>query len=782
VNLDSGESTMINVLPRAILARTGGAFAVAALALLVTLSPLSASLQNQTGSITGRVLDRSGAPVAELLVRLVNLNRTVVTDEAGIFLFEAVPAGTHLVQVRSDEFGQDNERVEVAEGSTAEVTLELRPIFHLDAVVVSAGPLAAQQDELFQSATSLSGQELRARVQPTLGETLEGEPGIRSTYFGPGASRPIIRGLSGDRVRILESGLGSGDAANTSPDHAVALDPASADRIEVVRGPATLLYGSAAIGGVVNVFDGRIPYEAPTSPFTGEILTSGGTAANERQISGDASLLVGPFVARVAGGFRNTDDYAIPGFAELGHDEGEHAAGEHEDEVEGVLENSALETDNYAFGLSWVGSRGHLGASMSGFDSFYGVPGGHAHEEAPGAPAEEEEEEDVSIDLEQRRVDVDGELRFDRGLLDRLRVRFGVADYEHVELEGSEIGTQFLNDQWEGRAELRHRPIGPLEGALGFQIGNRDFEAIGEEAFTPPSESDLFAVFLYEEAQAGPVRIQLGSRVETQTSTNLDTGDDVDFSGLSFSGGLNFQPSDPVSIALSVSRSVKLPTPEELFSNGPHIATRSFELGDATLSEEVGRSADLTFHVHEGPVRVQLTGFVTEFSDYIYPAFTGNVTDGLDEVRYTQADARFTGVEGEASVEVYESGTDHLALELGGDLVRASLTDPDEPLPRIPPFSIRAGVLWEGTHLRGRASVRRVAEQDRVAPFEEPTPGYTMVEAELGYRLYFGGLSHQIVLQGRNLTDEDARSHTSLLKEDAPMPGRDIRLVYRVGF
>jgi len=550
-----------------------------------------------------------------------------------------------------------------------------------------------------------------------------------------------------------------------------------------VRGPATLLYGSAAIGGVVNVFDGRIPLEAPPSPFSGEVRATGGTASNERQVSGDASLLVGPFVARVSGGYRDTDDYEIPGFAELGHDEEEHAAGEHsEEEVEGILENSALETDNFSLGLSWVGDRGHLGASFTGFNSFYGVPGGHGHADEGGAAPEEEEEEDVSIDLEQRRIDVDGELRFDRGLLDRLRLRFGIADYNHVELEGTEIGTRFLNDQWEGRAEVRHRPIGPLEGALGFQVGNRDFAAIGAEAFTPPSESDLFAVFLYEEADAGPVRVQFGSRVETQSSTNLASGEDLDFSGVSFSGGLNFQPSDPFSIALSVSRSAKLPTPEELFSDGPHIATRAYEVGDPSLTEEVGTSGDLTVHVHDGPVRVQLTGFVTRFSDYIYPAFTGAVRDGLEEVRYTQADARFSGFEGEASVEVYESGTDHLALEVGADYVRASLSDDDEPLPRIPPFSIRTGLLWESNQLTGRASVRRVAEQDRTAPFEEPTPAYTMVDAEIGYRLLLGGLTHQIVLQGRNLTDEDARSHTSLLKEDVPMPGRDIRVVYRVAF
>ncbi|MDT8367587.1 MAG: TonB-dependent receptor [Longimicrobiales bacterium] len=736
---------------------------VAVFAIVGLILGTPSAVHAQTGRIEGRVLTRTGDPAPEVLVRIVNLNRNVETSVDGTFAFEEVPAGVHLVQVRSERFGQRSARVEVPSGGVGRVTLELLPLFHLDAVVVSAGPLAARQDELFQSATTLSGDELRSRAQPSLGETLSGKPGIRSTYFGPGASRPVIRGLGGDRVRVLESGLGSGDASSTSPDHAVALDPASAERIEVVRGPATLLYGSSAIGGVVNVFDGRIPREAPPVPLSGRVSGTGGSVSDERNVTGDASFLVGPLVARVAGGYRDTEDYNIPGFARLGAD------ADDPDAEKGVLQNSALETHNLSGGLSWVGARGHLGAAVSGFDSFYGVPGGV-------------EEEDVSVDLEQRRFDLDGELRFDEGFLDRVRLRFGVADYEHVELEGTEIGTEFFNDQWEGRVELRHRSVGPFEGALGFQILDREFTVVGEESFTPPTDTEQFAVFLYEEAGVGPVRLQLGSRVETQDTKDLENGTTADFTGVSISTGVSFAPSDPVSIALSLSRSVKLPSPEELFSDGPHLATRNFEIGDPGLDKEVGYSADLTLHLHEGPARLQLTGFVTDFDDFIFADFTGNDRDGLQEVIFAQDNARFIGIEGETSVEVFEGGGDHLAIELGGDYVRATLTDTDEALPRIPSWSFGGGPVWEGSHLTGRTTVRRVGAQNRVGRFETSTPGYTMINAEVGYQLRVGGLSHQFSLQGRNLADNDARAHTSFLKEFVPMPGRDVRLVYSVGF
>ncbi len=763
--------------------RIRGAAALAAVAVML-LAALQAPLAAQnTGTVTGTVVDRDGTPVPGVLVQVVGLNLSAAASEQGTFRLDSVVAGSQILQVSSDMAGQASQRIVVTAGGVTEVVLRLSPLFHLDELVISAGPLAARADELFQSATALSGNELRSRIQASLGETLSGQPGISSTYFGPGASRPVIRGLGGDRVRVLESGLGSGDASNTSPDHAVSLDPSTADRIEVVRGPATLLYGSSAIGGVVNVLDGRVPFEHTDGAVDGQIVSSGGTVADELSLAGDLNFGLGPFVARLSGSWRETDDYAIPGFAELDHDDEGHDEGEHEDEVEGILENSAVENSSWGAGLSWVGSNGYIGAAFTGFDNLYGVPGGHGHEDEGGAPpAMEEEEEFVSIDLRQRRFDAEGEFRFNEGLLERIRLRLGNADYEHVELEGDEVGTRFENDQWEGRVELRHRSVGPFDGAIGFQFMNRDFSAVGDEAFTPPNQTDLLAAFVYEEIDAGAVRFQLGSRFETQTSTDDLNNFEEDFSGLSFSGGINWDATEPVSIALALSRSVKLPTAEELFSNGPHLATNSFEIGNRDLTEEVATSADLTFHLHTNSLRGQVTGFVTDFSDYIFPAFTGNEVDELEEVIFSQADARFIGLEAQASWEFLEIGSNHLSLETMGDLVRATLDTNDEPLPRIPAASLGAGLRWEGAPWTGSFMVRKVTEQDRVAAFEESTPGYTMVNAEVGYRTFWGGLAHQFVLQARNLTDADARNHVSLLKEVAPMPGRDLRILYRVGF
>lgn len=751
---------------------------VALLALLVA-SPSPAAAQ-QTGAVTGRVVDAVDVPAPEVTVRLVGTTRTDVTDADGAFAFDSLSSGEYVVQVDDERYGSGLERVRVAAGQRVRIEITLSPLFEIDPLVVTAGAVRSE-DELFQAAQSLSGRELRRRADVSLGETVANEPGVNASYFGPASSRPIIRGLGGDRVRIMESGIGTGDASNTSPDHAVSLEPQAADRIEVVRGPATLLYGSSAIGGVVNVIDGRVPSERPTEPFSGEIRGIGNSVSDETTGAAEVTLATGNVVFHASGLYRNTDDYAIPGVAEL---EDEHG------EEEGILPNSALENSRFAGGVSYVGDDGFLGAAFSGYDNEYGIPGGHGHGhehegEEPGAQQVEEGEEEeggVTIDLQQRRFDLEGQ-RSLGGALRTLKGRFGLTDYEHVEIEPSgEIGTRFDNDFWEGRLELEHALGERVTGSVGAQLSRRDFAAIGEEAFVPPSETDLFALFLFEELSVGDVRLQGGARWETQTSTDETNGFEEDYSGVSLSGGLHWDATEPVSLALSVARSVKLPTAEELFSDGPHLATNSFEIGNRDLEEEVGTSVDATLHLHTDHLRAQVTGFLTDFDGFIFQEFTGAEEDELPVLRYAQGDASFRGFEAQASVRLLDRGSQELAWEVSSDYVRAELSDSDEPLPRIPSLRLGTGLRYDGSPWFASFGVQRVTEQDRTAPNETATDGYTMVDASLGYRLFHGGLLHEITLKGSNLADVEARNHVSLLKDAAPLPGRGVRLMYRLVF
>ncbi len=388
----------------------------------------------------------------------------------------------------------------------------------------------------------------------------------------------------------------------------------------------------------------------------------------------------------------------------------------------------------------------------------------------------------MTIDLEQRRFDLESAWRFD-GLVRAVKARVGVADYEHVEIEGGEIGTRFVNESWEARFEAQHRPLGPLSGAVGVQLGVRDFAAIGDEAFVPPSETDNWAIFLFEEIETDPVRWELGARLERQDVTVEGSGDSSrDFTGVSVSGGLVWPATESFSLAVSGGRSVKLPSAEELFSDGPHLATNAFEVGNPDLDKEVATSLDVSGRWSVGRVEGEITGFVNRFDGFIFQSFTGAEEDGLPVLLYTQGDARFMGLEGQANAELLHRGNGHLALEVSGDWVDAELTEADRPLPRIPPLSLGAALRWEGQPWRARAGVRWHAEQDDVAPFEEPTDGYALLNALIGYRFFTGEVMHDLTLQGTNLTDELARNHGSFLKEIAPLPGRDVRLMYRLSF
>jgi iron complex outermembrane receptor protein len=757
-------------------------FVVSVVSSLLFTTPLAALAGD--GGLAGRAVAEGGEPAAGCEIRVAGTTRRATADGEGRFAFEALPAGSYLIEATSPRFGRGVAAVEVVEGEIAEVEIALDREIHGEELLVTASPEAASAEDLVRPASVLAGDELLAALEPTLGETLAGEPGVHSTYFGPGASRPIIRGLGGDRIRVLDAGLGVGDVSTTSPDHAVALESMAAERIEIVRGPATLLYGSSAVGGVVNVFDGSIPDYLPEEPVSGEVTLRAASAADER--SGAASLTgaAGSFAWHAGYSRRETDDHEIPGRAESEPELEEEHGGEEEEAPRGVLPNSALEAENASAGLSWIGDDGFLGVSVSGFETIYGVPGhAHGHEGEEGEGVEEEEEAPVRIDLEQRRVDLRGEIARDLGPLRGLKVRLGTADYEHRELEGSEVGTHFLSDSWEGRIEARHRAFGAVTGAWGFQAGRREFEAIGEEAFVPANDSDSWALFAFEEVAAGAATWQLGARYESLDVEVAGSGlPDRSFSGVSGSLGVTWKASDVVSASASLSRSVTLPNPEALYSNGAHAATRTFEVGDPTLGEETSLGLDVGAHVELGRVHLEAALFANRVDGFIYEAFTDEVEDGLQVVRFRQDDAELTGGEVEAHVELVHGEDRHLELDLSTDWVRAELVDSGAALPRIPPLRYGAGLSWRQGAWSARAGVRRFERQDRVAPFERETGGYTLVEASVGWRFFLGATVHDLLLSGTNLTDEEARVHTSFLKDQAPLPGRDLRLSWRLAF
>ncbi|HEX2862121.1 MAG TPA: TonB-dependent receptor, partial [Lacunisphaera sp.] len=499
---------------------------------------------------------------------------------------------------------------------------------HLDDFIITASPLARAPDEISAPTAVLAGDALARRQRPTLGETLAGLPGVDSTYFGPGASRPVIRGLGGDRIRVLLGGIGTLDASVASPDHAVSLEPLLIERVEIVRGPAALLYGGGAVGGVVNVIDGRIPGELPAGPLSGRFEMRGDTVAEERAVAGVLTGASGKFAWRLDGFRRETADIAIPSFAETEALLVDHDQAEEGPPVYGTLPNSATGARGGAFGLSYIGGSGHVGVAFSGFDSVYEVPGHGHHQE------EEEEEEgsgDVRIDLRQRRGDLHGEWLAPVGLLRAVRFQLGLADYEHLELEGEEIGTRFENRAHEGRLELLHGKIDDWEGAVGWQFSRSNFAAIGAEAFMPPAVTRQQAVFAYEELVRGNMTVQVGARFERQKIIPAASSEfsPRNHTAKTVTAGLIRRIGRGGSIALSVSANERAPNAQELYANGPHAGTGAYETGDPTLGVEQSRGCDLSYRHRQGTVTGEVSLFLNRFDGYIHKEATGAEMEGL---------------------------------------------------------------------------------------------------------------------------------------------------------
>ena len=662
----------------------------------------------------------------------------------------------------------------------------------LPAVAVTANPLGVGSDELVTPVTVLNGRELSLRRESTLGETLKAIPGVSSSGFGPNASRPVIRGLDGDRVRIMQNGTGILDASSLSFDHAVALDPLVIEQIDVVRGPAALLYGGSAIGGVVNAIDHRIPKEA----------IDGITARGETRFGGAENQKNGAFVMDAGNGLltlhadaykRKSDDLDIPGFAISsrkaradGTDRG----------ARGRLPNSSAEGDGGALGASLQFEKGYAGLSYSAFNNNYGTVA------EPG----------VRIDQNSARWDFASEFSDLGSVIDRVKVKLAHTDYQHQEIEDGTVGTTFKNRGMEGSIEAGHAKIGDLSGVIGAQFQNTSFEALGEEAFVPSNRTLSQALYLYEELPLDVIRpralkLSFGARAEHVGLTSAggsSFGPEAarSFRPNSFAAGALYTLSEQWSVSSNLSHNERAPSYFEVFADGPHLATGQYEVGDRSLAEERANGIDARLQWKSGKDSMSFGAYYTRFSNFISLANTGNtrgvdgelnpldangdgIADGsgaeiLPESRFMAVPAIFKGLEADSKFRVYE-GVGEMDLKLRGDYVRATNRDTGEPLPRISPLRIGTGIDYRFDRFGARFDVLHAFKQDRTAANELETDGYTLVTATATYHLptslYLEGF-----VRANNLLDQEIREHTSFLKDIAPLGGRSLLIGLRGEF
>ena len=671
----------------------------------------------------------------------------------------------------------------------------------IEEIVIMGHPLSAEG--LATPADVLANRELKRKLADSIGATVAGEPGIHSSSFGVAVGRPVIHGLGGARVRVMEDRIDAMDVSVTSGDHAVTVDPFIADRVEIFKGSGTLLYGSGAIGGVVDTHTGRIPHTVPEE-LGGKL--SLGWADNADAGNGLFRLDggAGSLAWHLDGFRRDADDYEIPGFAESallrsmeeeheeegheGEDGEEEDHDEEEEEAFGVLSASGQDVQGGSAGLSLVGGRGFIGVAVSNLDAEYGIPGhgdAHGHEEEGQEGEEEEHEEEGTpfIDLKQTRVDFEAALADPLPGFLNLNVRLGVNDYEHAEVEPSgEVGTAFDNQAWEARVELTHGTAAGWEGAIGLQLADRSFTVVGEEAFTPPVDTSSLGVFWVGQRSFEDFEFEAGVRLES-VEHEPEVGDGKEFTTVSASLGAIIPLDAAWTASVLADYSSRAPVGEELFSAGPHLATQSFEIGNPEIQDEQALNFSATLRGDGARWSFAGTLYYTSFADFIYQAATGEERDGLIVRRFAQADATFTGLDLEASVTVAEWGDSQLELTGFFDMVSAELdVSGNEYLPRIPPSRAGIGLQFDSGGFSANLDYVRASKQDSVADYELPTEGYGDLRVYLSYEIETGKRLTEVYLRGRNLTGDEQRKHTSIIKDLAPDPDRTIEAGVRFRF
>jgi len=632
----------------------------------------------------------------------------------------------------------------------------------IDAILVTASPLSHNADDIATIVNTVNRQQILQSGGANLADALANEPGVTGTSFASGASRPVIRGFDANRVRVLENGIGSFDVSDVGPDHGVPIDPLSTEKIEVVRGAATLRYGSQAIGGVVNAINNRVPSELPDKPFNAELTGSYGTNADAREGSALLDMRAGQFAIHADGFDRHMNDYEIPG---------------------GTQGNSAFKGDGYSLGSSYFFGDNRIGAGVVHYDATYGIPS-----------------DTTFIDMKQTKEMLRSSFAIDAGALQTLTVEGGNANYEHSEIdpETGEVLSTFKDNEWDVRAEGLFGAMGPLSGsALGLQAQKKDFSALGEGAnYLLPTTTKTSAVFVFTEVPFGEaVRLQTGARVESvkiDGTPGSGVATSLDFTPISASVGLIIDSSKAVRFGVTLSSAARAPGQTELFARGPHDGPATFETGDPTLGTERANSLEGTMRVRLDKVRIEGSVWEAKFNNYIFGNLTGRTCDDegncvvgdaneLKELNYTQVDAKFYGAEGKATFSLYEVPTGKLQAELLADYVRATV-DSGGNIPRIPPYRVGGGLHWNGGSIDGGFTLKYSGRQTHIAMAETETPGFVSLDAHFGWRPLQAHQDFELALVGRNLTDSVQRNAVALNKDDVIMPGRDVRLVVRAAF
>jgi iron complex outermembrane receptor protein len=725
-----------------------------ALAALVACGGASraAAQEAPTGTIQGRVVvDSTGGAVHGATVSIVGAPRTVTTSEDGQFEFTKVAPGTYDLVAQREHFSAARQTVTVAAGQIATVEFRLALESKHETVTVTGQATGTSTTfESFNSVISLDSFDLIKRLGAGLTDVLQDEPGIAKRTFGPGSSRPIIRGFDGDRVLIMQDGVRTGDLSSQSGDHGVSIEAAGLSRVEVVKGPATLLYGSNAIGGVVNAISQQEIFRA--TPFRG---TMGGVTFDAGSANGQAGAAMnvqhGTGPALFYGSFttRRTGDYDSP---------------------IGTIANSATRLRTGEAGGAWTGARAFFSVGGGIERNRYGVPFAGLFEGEPDAQ--------IDLDVRRRTLRADAGMRNLGGAFaDGFRVTASFLDYRHdeIETEGGEeaLGTRFNNRVVTLRAELEQPHGRRLGGRVGAELFTRQYSAVGEEALAPATDHRSFALFAYEEARVGNQRIQFGARYE---HNRYESAVDRTFNGLSGSLGIHSEIGEATAVVANLTAASRAPALEELFNFGPHLGNLAFEVGNPDLELERTLGLDVSVRRRHGRISGELNGFLYAIRNFVFLDVTDEIEDGLRVSHYQQGDSRFTGMEAQVHVEAHERAEINASVAF----VRATLTETGEALPRIPPVHARLGVTAHFGDLTVTPEVVAYGRQGRVFRDETPTAGWVTFGISAAWQKVAAHATHVITASAYNLSDATYRLHTSFIKDLAPEIGRGVRLVYTV--